>query len=244
MTLMAVERIKLASTRSPWWCAALALAVTVGLAALLAGLAQTSTDVGVATTQAGYRLGMVIMMVMAALAVTTEYRFGTIRTTFQAAPNRSAVLVAKTAVVALVAGAVGLLTAFASWGVAWLLVPAADLALDTGAEWRAVAGVGPVYLLAAVLAVAVGILVRQSAAAVAILLVWPLLVENLVMLVPHVGATIHSWLPFAAFDAFLGAGPAPAADAPYGPWGALGYVAAVALALLAAAIAVARHRDA
>ena len=44
-------------------------------------------------------------MVMATLAVTTEYRFGTIRATFQAVPNRTRTLLAKTTVVALFAGA-------------------------------------------------------------------------------------------------------------------------------------------
>jgi len=40
-------------------------------------------------------LGLLVIMVMAALAVTNEYRFGIIRTNFQAAPHRSAVILAK-----------------------------------------------------------------------------------------------------------------------------------------------------
>jgi ABC-2 type transport system permease protein len=39
--------------------------------------------------------GVMVLMIMAALAITSEYRFGTIRTTFQAVPNRASVLIAK-----------------------------------------------------------------------------------------------------------------------------------------------------
>ncbi len=245
MTLLAVERIKLATTRSPWWLALLTLAAAAGSAAL-------SNDRTVASTQGFYRFGLVIMMVIAALAVTTEYRFGTIRSTFLAMPDRTDVLVAKTAVVALVAGVVGELAAFSSWGLAVLLKPAADLRIDTAAEWRQVAGVGLVYLVAAVLAVAVATLVRQTAGAVVILLVYPLLVENLIPLIPTVGPNVQPWLPLTAANHFLTAGmsaPAdghgpPVLDLPYGPWGSLGYCAGVALVLLAVAIRVAERRDA
>ena len=57
-----------------------------------------------------------VMMVMAALAVTTEYRFGTIRTSFQAVPQRAALLLGKTVVVAFLAGVVGLIASFGAWG--------------------------------------------------------------------------------------------------------------------------------
>lgn len=170
MTLLAVERIKLTSTRSPWWCALITLAITAGFTALFVANSE-AVAVTVASTQFGFNLGMIIIMVMAALAATTEYRFNTIRTTFQAVPNRTAVLAAKTAVVALPAGVIGEITAFASYGLARLMKPAADLGIDTSAEWRQVAGIGLVYSFAAVLAVAVGVVVRNSAAAISILLV-------------------------------------------------------------------------
>lgn len=243
MSTLAVERIKLTSTRSPWWCTALALGATAGIAALFAGLAPDDIELDVAATQMGLQFGMMIMMVMAALAVTTEYRFGTIRTTFLAVPSRPRALVAKTAVVGMVAGVVGLAAAFVSWGVAVLLRPAVDLGLHTAADWRTVAGSGLTYLFAAVLAVGLGILVRQSAAAVAILLVWPLLLEQLVMLIPNVGPDIQHWLPFTAADRFVSMTEA-VPQIPYGPWGAFAYFAAVSVAVLVVGLVVAQRRDA
>lgn len=44
MTLLAVERIKLFTTRSPWWCALITLAVVVGFAAIFAGAAPSGNS--------------------------------------------------------------------------------------------------------------------------------------------------------------------------------------------------------
>jgi ABC-2 type transport system permease protein len=206
----------------------------------------------VGSSQFAFNFGMIIIMVMAALAITTEYRFSTIKTTFQAVPNRTAVLAAKAAVVALAAGIIGEITAFATYGLTRLMKPAADLAIDTGAEWRQVAGIGLIYFFAAVLAVGVGILVRQSAAAISILLVYTLLVENLIVLIPTVGEKIQKWMPFTAANHFAtegvphsaeAQGP-PVLDLPYGPWGGLAYFAAIAIAILIAGIVLTNRRDA
>src|SRR5947207_14593676 len=120
MTLLAVERIKLFTTRSPLWCTIIALFTTIGFAALVSGL-HTSKPVTIASTQYGYTFGLVVVMVMAALAITTEYRFGTIRATFRAVPNRNSVLLAKTGVVALFAGVIGLIAGFGSVAISKLV---------------------------------------------------------------------------------------------------------------------------
>ena len=89
MSLITVERIKLFSTRSPWWCMIIAAVLSIGLASLATGLASGPDEAQItpAMSQFGVNLGQMVIMVMAALAVTTEYRFGTIRTSFQAVPQ-------------------------------------------------------------------------------------------------------------------------------------------------------------
>jgi ABC-2 type transport system permease protein len=251
MTLLAVERIKLFTTRSPWWCMVLALGLTVGFALLVSANANDNFPATVEASQDGSQFGLIVMMVMAALAVTTEYRFGTIRASFQAVPNRSAVLLAKAGVVTLVAGIVGEVTAFASWALVHLMHPGALTALNSGANWRHVAGSGLVYAFAALIALSVGILVRQTAGAVAILLVWVLLAENLISLVPKVGDKIQHWLPFTEANYFLTAG-ASAAEThsaegvtmPLSAWGSLAYFAGIAVVLFGIAVATANRRDA
>ncbi|MCS7484875.1 hypothetical protein ACFFQW_23815 [Umezawaea endophytica] len=252
MTLLAVERIKLFSTRSPWWCMALAVTLTVGMAALIAANTNDEFPLSVGVSQSFSNFGMIVIMVMAALAVTTEYRFGTIRATFLAVPGRVQALIAKTVVVAVLAGVIGEVVAFGSWGISTLIKPNADMAINSSVEWRNVAGTGLVFALSAVLAVAVGTLVRQTAGAVAILLVYALLVESLIGLIPKIGVNIQEWMPFMHANNFLtadsaalpeGAGP-PRLDFPFGPWGSLAYFAAISVGLLVVALAVAKKRDA
>ncbi|WP_020669165.1 ABC transporter permease [Amycolatopsis nigrescens] len=253
MTLLATERIKLFTTRSPWWCALIALAVMVGFGALIAGTSEGGGDLSVATSQFGYQFGLPVVMVLAALAVTTEYRFGTIRTTFQAVPARGRMLLAKTTVVAVLALVIGELSAFGSLGVAALIKPAGDFALNSSADWINVAGVGAVYALSAVVAVAVGILIRHSAGAIALLLIYSLVVESLVPMIPNVGDDIYKWMPFNVANKFLTgdgasrgiemAGP-PLSTATLSQWGSLAFFAGFAALMLIIAISTAKKRDA
>jgi ABC-2 type transport system permease protein len=254
MSVIAVERIKLFSTRSPWWCMITAAVLSIGIASLFTAFLN-STDEQQATifvTQVGVQLSRMVMMVMAALAVTTEYRFGTIRTSFQAVPQRAALLLGKTAVVAFLAGVVGLVAAFGAWGMGKLFVNTDAISLNTGAEWRLLAGEGLVFAISAVIAIAVGILIRQSAGAIAILLLWPILVENLIGIIPKVGDDLSKWSPFTNGSSFLNqgldqgfTGPAPSADTyALSPWWSLLYFAGWAAALLIIALFSASRRDA
>src|SRR6478736_1259434 len=200
MSLIAAERIKLASTRSPWWCAGLAVAstVTLSMVAAFATARDSLAPVTVATTQMGYTLGMAVVMVMAALAVTTEYSVGTIRTTFIAMPHRGHALAAKTVVVAVLGFLIGLVISLSSWAIGLLVLPDADLALTGGTQWRQVGGVALVYAVA-------------------------------VVVIPGVGEAARPFLPFQAAKQFLSAGEVPADGALLDrPWLALAYFAVTA----------------
>ncbi|WP_019810939.1 ABC transporter permease [Saccharomonospora halophila] len=255
MTLLAVERIKLLTTRSPWWCAIAGIVLTAGFTALVVGNAGERFPATVASTQFGYTFGLAVIMVLATLAVTTEYRFSTIRTTFQAVPNRTNALLAKTTVVAMISLILGEIIAFTCWGLALLLAPGSDLALNSTADWINVAGVGVVFAISAVIAVAVGILVRHSAGAISLLMIYSLAVEGLVQLIPTIGDDIYAWMPFNVAHKFLtGNGEAngdrmveagmPLSTSTLSQGAALVYFAAVAAVLLAVSLVVANRRDA
>ena len=116
MTLLNVERIKLFSTRSPYWCLIAIAVAALGFATLF-GLVDEGRAAIPYLVLRGTSLGLSIYMVLAALAVTTEYRFGTIKNTFLAVPKRPAVLAAKTLLLALL----GLLVFAGSALVLWLI---------------------------------------------------------------------------------------------------------------------------
>ena len=256
MHLVASERIKLFSIATPWVCGLFTVAALAFPAALTALTATESRlPPTVASTQFGFPLGLVAVLVLGALAVTSEYHSGTIHGTFQAVPSRTPVLLAKAALVAAYAFVLGEAAAFAAWLVARILAPDADLALDSLADWRIVAGTGPVFALAAVCGVAAGLMLRHTAGAVALLVGYPLLAENVVQLIPRAGRAIHRWLPLNAVTKFLsGAGEANAgrdggnaavlSDSPLSPSWALVYFGGFAVLLLAAGITQARRRDA
>lgn len=198
-----MERIKLFSTRSPYWCLAAILAAAL-LFAILLGTVEHGSNATVFTSQAGLQLGMMVFMVLATLAVTNEYRFGTIRTTFQAVPRRANVLLAKSGLLVALAVVTAAISSFAAFFLTKALArsPQRPLELASGGEWRAVLGHAALFPIAAVIALAVGTLIRQSAGAITIILVWPLLIENLVRLIPKVGNDISNWMPFNAASRF------------------------------------------
>jgi ABC-2 type transport system permease protein len=205
MKLLAVERIKLFSTRSPYWCLAVVFAAALAFA-LLMGLVTVDGRqfASTGTSQAGMQLGMTVFMVLAALSVTTEYRFSTMRSTFLAAPRRTRVLAAKTAVVMVVGALIAVVSSFAAFFLTKVLAtrPSAPLELSTGDQWRFVLGHAALYPIAGVIAIAVGLLIRQSAGAISLLLVWSMLIEGLITLIPRFGPDVAPWLPFNAGNMF------------------------------------------
>src|SRR5690348_15803644 len=103
-----------------------------------------------------------------------------IRTTFMATPNRTLVLVA-VAVVALALSAVyAAAMTIAAVVAARLMAPplvGSHLSLIDPGTWRLIGAITLYAALTAVLGVGVAALLRHSAGAVAVLLLWPLVVE-------------------------------------------------------------------
>ena len=246
MSLLNVERIKLTTTRSPWWCTAVATLISFGFALLFALTYKNGRPQGappydlslVVSGAAGF--GMFVIMIMAALSITTEYRFSIIRTTFQAAPRRWQVLSAKAAFLGVVGLVLGEIFAFGSVLIA-KVCNSMPLSLRSSDDWRQVAGIGVVYALAAILSVAVGALLRQSAGTIAIILLFPLLVENLVGIIPRVGHDIQKWMPFRNASNFLGQRSAPDT---LGPWASLLYFTVVVAVIFGFALFMVQRRDA
>jgi ABC-2 type transport system permease protein len=233
------ERIKLSTTRSPLWSAIAVAVLSLGLAALQAAnsygpgaLAPDKAAMGVAV------FGVPVLMILSALTVTNEYRSGLIRTTFMAVPNRTLVLVAK----AVVAGA------FSSAYVAVMVVLSCAVArvpLVDPAVWRLVGAIALYAALAAVLGVGVGALLRASAGAVALLLLWPMVAEPLLANLPNAGTRVGPYLPFANAFIFLDVQWLyPTYAMPWGPHASIVYFAIVVAAVFVAALVTVNRRDA
>ncbi len=254
--LLVAERIKLLSSRSPWWCSAVTLALVAGVTVLL-GLAVPNdgrvrfADLTDVLSVVGTGVGTVLVGAMCAAAVTSEFKHSTIRATFLAQPRRTPALLAKAAVVTAAAVLVGLVVGFVSWAVLRLMEPRSDLAITALGEWRAVAGVGAFLAVVAIFALALGLLVRRAFVVVPLVPIWVLVAENLIGRIPGAGERIWAWLPFVNANRFLTQGVSntttgvwTARYMPFEAWGSLLYALAVVAAVLAVALVVVRRRDA
>jgi ABC-2 type transport system permease protein len=235
LAVLNAERVKLSTTRSPLWSAVAVAVLSLGLAAMQASTVYGPGPLEPEKAAMGVAIfGVPVLMILSALTVTNEYRSGLIRTTFMAVPNRTLVLVAKAVVAALFAGLYAAVMVMAS-----IVVAGSD-----PQSWRLVGAIALYAMLAAVLGVGVGALLRASAGAVALLL-WPLVAEPMLGNMPNIGSAIGPYLPFAnAFTFIHVQWLYPAYHMPWGEFGSMLYFAAVAAAVFVAALVTINRRDA
>jgi ABC-type transport system involved in multi-copper enzyme maturation permease subunit len=152
----------------------------------------------------GVFLGLIVILVVAAMFFSTEYRRGLIRTTLAATPRRGAVLAAKAVVIGAVTFVVGLVAAAVSIGVGVPKEEGSGLVLLTVpwlTEVRVIVGTAAMLAVAAVFAVALGAILRRSAAAITIavvLVVMPFLLAALNVVPAGVGDWLLRVTPAAA----------------------------------------------
>jgi ABC-2 type transport system permease protein len=208
MNAFRAEVRKLLTVKTTWVITAFGwgLVVLVTSAAVFSTLigepfAGTDPEIAAAVEQLGSTA--IIVLIVALLAMTTEFRYGTIGRTLQIVPSRTRVLVAKLAAGVVYALAY-YLTSLALVGALLALGSAVHgLSLSAGALTVAALWQAPVALvLNAVLGVAVGALLRSQVVAITAVLLWFFVAENIIAtLLPAAGR----WLPFQALNSlFLG----------------------------------------
>jgi hypothetical protein len=218
-----------------------------------AGLGTTITQTLVGTFAA-----LMLIVVVAVLFITAEYRRGLILTTFAASPRRGRVVAAK----AIVLGAVTFVSGFA--GAAIVVVAGQKVlrangvyvhAVSTFTELRVIAGTAMLLTISAVLAFAVGVMLRRSAAAVTVAIVGIVLPYLLAISILPAGAA--QWVlritPAAAFALQQSTARYAQVDNvytpvngyfPLAPWAGFAVLCGWAAVALAGAIVLTRRRDA
>ena len=214
------------------------------------GVAQDGQEDTVASTLSGVQIGLFAVVALGVLAMTSEYRTRTIRTTFTVSPHRGRVLAAKAVVVAAGVFAAGLVACTVSFLVARPIQRKngygppifPQRSLTDPLVLRAVAGTAAFLALVALLSLAVGVIVRRTAAAV-ILLFTVLVVVPLVAQVTSVGAGL--WV--GRVTPIAGAAirqTQPLFENATGPWQGLAVLTAYTAVALGAAFWLQRRRDA
>ncbi|HLK44285.1 MAG TPA: ABC transporter permease subunit [Thermoleophilia bacterium] len=203
--------------------------------------------------------GLIAIIVVAALFITAEYRRGLIRLTLAASPGRGRVLVAKAVVIGVVAFAVGLVAAGIS-------LPLGDhlaythgsylLPVSSLTKARLIVGTAALFAVVAVLALAVGTLLRRSAAAVTLVIV-AIVLTYILAVASVLPSGVAEWLtrltPAAAFAIQQSLVAYPQVTASYtpangyfplSPWAGFGVLCAYAAVALGLALYQLRRRDA
>lgn len=179
-----------------------ALTASGDIAPAVAGAA----GLGVTVTQTllGTFAGLILVVVIGVAFVTGEYRRGMIRTTLAATPYRGSVLAAKSVVLGAVTFTVGLVSTgtVVTLGRQFLRGNGVYVHPVTAlTEWRLIIGTAALLAVAAVLALAIGTMLRRSA--VAITAVSGLIVLPYLLALTVLPATGAQWLlrvtPAAAF---------------------------------------------
>ena len=205
------EWTKLRTLRSTWVTLLIALALSLGFAALIgANLGNSPRDGGGAPPQvladpasailSGTLFASLVLGVLGALAASGEYSTGTVRATLTAVPKRLPVLAAKALVlvaVSAVAGAV--LTAGAYWLGSSLLSGGLSTTWSDPGVWKALVGnVG--YLVAVtLLGLGLGTVLRSTAGSITVLVALVFLLPTILQFISTDWVqTVNDYLPGTA----------------------------------------------
>lgn len=196
------EWIKLSSLRAN----KVILAVTALVGAVIAGgLAATATDPTLTASELFiYPLPLVAMLAAVAgiLMFTGEAQHGTLAVVLAARPARWVVVTAKTVTAAMVGVALGVTGMVAGFAGAAM----GGVELGSGSHLASRGLWALLYIvLAALIGLGVGMIIRHTAAAITGLLMWSFVVESL--FAPMFPESVRHALPFSAGYRLLDAGP-------------------------------------
>jgi ABC-type transport system involved in multi-copper enzyme maturation permease subunit len=206
----------------------------------------------------GVVFALIIMVVIAAMFITVEYRRGLIRTSLAASPKRDRLLAAKAVVIGLLTFLLG------TAAVAVAAVAGSEISRDSGmymlpigwlTEARVILGTGAMLAVASVLALSIATALRRSVAAVAaviVAIVLPYILgvsgvlpagasEWILRVTPAAGFAMEQSVP--QYQQVVGHY-APPDYFPLGPWSGFAVLCAYAAVALGLAAYLVRRRDA
>ena len=245
------EWIKVRSIRAHWVLVIFAVAIPV-VTAVLVGIFIPEPETGSATDIISLISGVAVVSVLLlaslwVINLTSEYSHNTIRVTYAAVPARWRVVLAKALVGSVVTIIVMAITFVLSYiaGTSILSARGADMSLP---EDHDLVGVLVTLIALGVIVswfgLGLGAIIRNSPATVVVVLLWPLLLENLVTLALTLSGVeaAGKWMPYQQAIAAVTDGDASGNS--LGRPGAHLYFGLIALGLLAVGTLLDRRRDA
>ena len=247
------EWAKLRALRSTWWCALAAVVLIVGLGAAIAGSgtpytisAGNSAAGGITISLVGIVFAQLVLGVLGVLAFSGEYATGMIRATLAVVPARLPVLWAKLIVLVAVMLPLSLLAAVAEFFTATALESArggSAISLSDPGVLREVIGAALYLTVIAVIGLALGALLRRTAAGLSVFAAVFLVVPLVAAYLPASIKGLTPYLPSDAGGTIWGAGKLFGGQQ-LGPWTGFAVLCGYAVVLTGLAAWRLRRRDA
>ncbi|MGH3173810.1 MAG: ABC transporter permease [Streptosporangiaceae bacterium] len=247
------EWTKLRALRSTWWCSLVAVVLIVGLGAAIAGSgapykisAGNSAAGGVTVSLVGVLFAQLVLGVLGVLAFGGEYGTGMIRATLAVVPSRLPVLWAKLIVLVGFMLPLTLLASAAEFFTATALESSRGgsvISLTDPGVLREVVGTSLYLTVIAVIGVALGALLRRTAAGLSVFAAIFLVVPLVAAYLPHSIKGFVPYLPSNAGGTIWGAGKLFGGHQ-LSPWAGFTVLCGYAVVLTAAAAWRLRRRDA
>jgi ABC-2 type transport system permease protein len=253
------ELTKIFSVRSTYW--SLALLVLAALAWSIADCAGTAAvwphlsaqvRAGQDPTQDSLLglvlFGQLVIVVLGALAITSEYSTHAIRTSLTVMPRRGVLLVAKGLVLAIVAAATAFATSFIAFfaGQGLLAGTHAGAPLSGPGVLGAVTASAVVVVLAGLFTYGIGTALRSTAGTITAVYGFLFLLPRLISALPTTWYNdLVRWIPGGPYDGVIASSVgARYTQNMFGVWGEVAVFAGYAVAALALAAWVIHRRDA
>ena len=249
------EFTKIRSTKSTYWALLALVLITIGFGALAsAGAAHNAGHLGPGfdPTQRslfGLYFGQLVIAVLGALTITSEYATGMIRTSLAAMPRRGTLLAAKAVVFAAVALVTGLITSFGAFFLGQALMSGKHInaTLSQPNVLRAVIGGALFLVVCGMLAFGIGALLRHTAGAITASIVLLFVLSILINALPQSWQVhVDKWIPAIAgaqiwtVNAATGRGGTPV----FAPWTGFAVFCGYAAIAIIGGMILFRKRDA
>jgi len=247
------EFTKIRSTRSTYWTLLALVVATIGIGAIATyGTASHASQVDRASFDAtqlslgGLYVGQLVIAVLGALTITSEYSTGMIRTSLAVQPRRGTLFAAKALVFAVVSLVTGLVASFASFfiGQAFLSSHHLNVTLSQPNVLRAVIG-GALFVTACgMLAYGLGAILRHTAGAITAAIGLLFVLTVLVNFLPGTWQDhVNKWMPaIAGSQVWVTKASSP--ETLLSAWSGLAVLAGYAAIAIVAGLVLFRTRDA
>jgi ABC-2 type transport system permease protein len=252
--VLASEFTKLKSVRSTWWTLLVLLVLSIGFSALICAVTKANWNSMSESNRATFDatssslggigfLGPLVIAVLGALVITSEYSTSMIRTSLTVMPRRGQVFAAKAVVFGLVTLVLAVLASFVSFFLGQALLGDHSASLSHPGATRAIIGTAIYVTLCGLLAYGIGVILRHTAGTITVVAGLLFVLPIIVQLFPSSWHNaIVRWLPTSAGNAI---GTTVGTNAHmFSAWGEMAVLCVYVAAVLIAGLTLFRTRDA